>query len=341
MIADVSGGGGTVMRKWRLRTAWVLAALGAVAAPAQEPPRFGTGVDLVYVTVAAHDKKGHAVADLTPADLVVKEDGKVRPVTVLVKAADAPLEQTAIDGCVVIDTSGSVAATTEELTTSALRVMAQMPRLRRSCLLSFDNDVRIWHTDADPAVLARDIVAARAVNGATALNTALVTAVKQLGDGPGRAVIMLMSDGDDVGSRVTQAEALAEVQGSRATVYAFTHAAPVSMSLSPGAGVGNRPLAGGNTGVASWNAAARFSGPAYLSRLAETTGGRVFGPGDGSVAEAFERLSREVAGQYVLGFAPASGYPGLHKLKLETKRKDLRLRYRPSFVMRSEQVPAP
>lgn len=313
-------------------TALVLALASAVA---QGPPRFPSDVELVYVTVGAHDKQGRPVTDLQPADVAVREDGKARVTDVLAPAGTAPAgdDRTAVDACVLVDTSGSVGTTAETFTAEALRVLSALPRIRRRCLVSFDNDVRVWRAEADPAELARDIKASRAPHGATALNTALVTALGQLGDGPGRAVILLLSDGEDVGSRVSQAQALDALQRSRAVVYPLTHGAQESMSLSPGANAGSRPLSGGNTGVASWNSAVRFSGPAYLSRLAELSGGRVLRPGDGSIAEVLAHVGREIAAHYVLGFAPASLYPGAHKLKLTVARKDVKLRYRPAFVV--------
>jgi VWFA-related protein len=221
---------------------------------------------------------------------------------------------------------------TEQLTRSALQVLAGLPRLRRRCVISFDNDVRVWRPEAAPAELVRDIMSARHVTGATALNTALVTALSQLGAGPGRGVIVLISDGDDVGSRMSPAEVVAAAQASRAVIYPISYAAPLSVSLSPGAGVGNRPLTAGSS-VTTFNAAPRDRGPAWLARLAETTGGRVFKPGDGDVDEVLARIAAEVSAQYVVGFPPASAHTGTHKLKLSVSRKDVKIRYRPTFVV--------
>jgi Ca-activated chloride channel family protein len=323
------------MRHGVMVTFLLLAASSPVArALAEEPPpRFEGGVDLVYVTVAVVDKQGRPLTDLTRDDFVVKENGKLRPVSVFARADGPADERTAVDGCVLVDTSGSVSTMTEKITASALRVMERLPKIRRRCLLSFDNDVRVWRPEGETAALVRDIVAARTENGATALNTAIVTALENLGDSPGRALIVLISDGEDVGSRVTQADAIAALQRSRVAVYPITHAAPVSQSLSPGAGAGQRPLAGGNTGITSFGTGSRFAGPAYLAHLAEISGGRVLGPDDGGVDEALGRLEGEVAGQYVLGFAPANVFPGLHKLKLSVTRKDARVRSRTGFVL--------
>src|SRR5688572_5679591 len=44
--------------------------------PAEEPPRFGSEVELVTVDVVVADKKGNPLTDLKPEDFTVLEDGQ-------------------------------------------------------------------------------------------------------------------------------------------------------------------------------------------------------------------------------------------------------------------------
>jgi VWFA-related protein len=296
-----------------------LSLLLAGAAFAQEgtPPRFEAGLDLVYVTVGVQGRDGTAVPDLSIADFTVEDAGQPRPVEMLVRAeGETSDERGAIDVCLLSDTSGSMTTHVQELTLSALRVLERIPRVRRRCVMSFDNDVRVWHTDVPPAAILRDMVAAQKPNGATALRTALVTGIDNLKGGTARSAIILLSDGEDVGSRLTAGEVTAALERSRVTVYPLTHAAPVEQWQG---------------GTHTAHLVQRYSGPAYLSQIASASGGRVFTPDDGDLDSALNRIVAELSSQYVLGFVPSTKR-GSHKLKIKVARKDVKVRHRPSYV---------
>ena len=61
-----------------LLAAAVAGSLAAVSAPAQEPPVFGTEVDLVAVDVTVIDPRGRPVRGLSPEDFILKVDGRAR-----------------------------------------------------------------------------------------------------------------------------------------------------------------------------------------------------------------------------------------------------------------------
>jgi VWFA-related protein len=289
---------------------------------AEQKPTFHSDVELVYVTVTVVDERGAPVRDLAQADFTIAEDGKPRPVELFASASD---EQAAPDVSLLVDTSGSVSTFTEKMTLSALKILERIPKVRKALVLSFDNDVRVWHADAGPTTLVREMMAARRENGATALHTALVTALQQVEDPAPRSTMILLSDGEDVGSRVTQNQALDALKRSRVTIYPLTHGAETPLSMPHGLGVQN------------WGQQHRHTGGDFLKRLAELTGGRVFTPDDGDVERSIDAILGEVEAQYVLGFAPANpGRSGSHKLKIQVNRPGLRPRYRPSYVVETQ-----
>jgi Ca-activated chloride channel family protein len=311
------------MRSWSKAGVVSLAATLGCAAAADQKPTFSTGVELVYVTVVVEDDKGAPVSGLTQADFSVLEDGKPRPIDLFATADDARM---APDVSLLVDTSGSMSTYTEKLTLAALQILERIPQARRACVLSFDNDIRVWRPDAPPSSLVHDMVQARKENGATALNTALVTALQQVPDPAPRSALILLSDGEDVGSRVTRAQVLDALKHSRVTVYALSHGAETAMSMPHG------------NGVAQWGGQHRHEGGEFLKRLGELTGGRAYSADDGPFEAVFERILKEIASQYVLGFAP--GRPdkaGEHKLKVQAGRPGLKIRYRPAYVL---EVPA-
>ncbi len=298
----------------------VLAA--CLAAPtllgAQQKATFPADVELVYVTVTVVDDKGGPVHDLTQADFTIAEDGKPRPVERFAAGDD---DQAAPDVSLLVDTSGSVSTFTEKMTFSALKILERIPKVKRALVLSFDNDVRVWRADAGPS-LVRDMMAARRENGATALNTALVTALQQVEDPAPRSTMILLSDGEDVGSRITQNQAIEALKRSRVTIYPLTHGVETPLSMPHGLGVQN------------WGQQHRHNGGDFLKRLAELTGGRVFTPDDGDVERSIDAILGEVQAQYVLGFAPGNpGKAGSRKLKIQVNRPSVKPRYRSAYVV--------
>ena len=308
------------MRPFKTALGILVAGLAApVPLRAPQTPSFSSDVALVYVTVSVEDEKGQPVSGLSQADFSVAEDGKPRPVDLF---ATADEERAAPDVSLLVDTSGSMSTYTEKLTLAALQILARVPKARRACVLSFDNDVRVWRPDAEPVGLVRDIVAAARANGATALNTAIVTALQQVPDPAPRAALILLSDGEDVGSRVSAAQVLTALKQSRVTVYALNHGAETALSMPHG------------NGVAQWGGQHRHEGLDFLKRLADLTGGRAFTQEDGPFDPVFARILAELSSQYVLGFAP--GRPdksGEHKLKIQVSRPGVTPRYRPAYIL--------
>lgn len=118
--------------------------------------------------------------------------------------------------------------------------------------------------------------------------------------GPGRRVVLLITDGVDTSSRVKSDKAIEAALQSEVVVYAV--------------GVGDdRNFDGVDKGP--------------LRKLTSRTGGRAFFPGKiKELTEIFIRVSRELTSQYVLTFAAPSGARDgtFHKLKIEPASPGLR-----------------
>src|SRR5262249_13216166 len=192
-----------------MKTRIVAALLFAVPAAAQSPsppprPVFGASLDLVYVTVTVQDARGGVVTDLPASAFEVREDGRPREIEVFSHGAE---ERVPLDVALVLDTSGSMSAELQTAQHAALAVLQRLPRMRRRSVVSFDTDIRFWKSDVDPVSLLPEILAARPPNGASAIRSAVAAALDALvRDGPGRGALILLSDGFDVGSAVTEAQ---------------------------------------------------------------------------------------------------------------------------------------
>ncbi len=309
----------------------LLAAAATAQSPAPPaPPVFGSQLDLVYVTVTVLDPAGRVVPDLPASAFEVREDGRPRPVSVFSHPGD---EGVALDVALLLDTSGSMTAELQSAQRAALAVLEKIPRLRRRSVISFDTDIRFWRTDADPMSLLSDIVAARPPNGASAIRSAVVAGIDDLvRHGSGRGVLILLSDGVDFGSAVTETQMFRAIESANVGIYPVPFVAAAGWSSGP---TNYRPGTVGRTGGGFPTAPDTLAARSFLTRLADASGGLVLLPAGHGLAGALDRLLEELASQYVLGFAPAAGPRGKsHRLEVRLADRRLKVRHRQRYLSR-------
>jgi Ca-activated chloride channel family protein len=131
-------------------------------------------------------------------------------------------------------------------------------------------------------------------------------------DSGGRKVLLVFTDGDDSTSAIGLVDVINLVRSSGVTIY--------PISFTAGAfGVGSRSFLNAN---------------AFLTQLADTSGGQVFAPkASKELASVYAKILDELTNQYVLGFV--SDRPErdrrFRKLRVEVKPKALRVRHRAGY----------
>ena len=310
--------------------------LAATTAAAGDTPRprvvFESRLDLVYVTVTVTDPAGKVVADLPESAFEVREDGYPRPISVFSRGAD---EGMALDVALLLDTSGSMDAELQNAQRAALAVLEKVPRLRRRIIMSFDTDIRFWRPETAPTELLADILAARPVNGASVIRAAVAKAIEELTDeGTPRSVLILLSDGVDFGSPVTETQLFHAIESANVGIYPVPFVPSTFQSGAPGFRVGPFARSGGTYQRAP-NAPDTLAARSFLTRLADSSGGLVVAPAGHGLAGALDRLLEELGAQYVVGFSPSSAAPGRsHKLEVRLKDRRLKVRYRERYRSR-------
>jgi VWFA-related protein len=306
----------------------------APALAQSRPPRavFESQLDLVYVTVTVLDPAGRVVPDLSASAFEVREDGRPRPIAVFARAAD---EGVALDVALLLDTSGSMDAELQRAQRAALAVLEKVPRLRRRTIISFDTDIRFWRPEADPASLLADVIAARPPNGASVIRSAVKAGVEELtSQGSPRGVLILLSDGVDFGSPVTETQLFRTIESANVGIYPIPFTPSAFSSGPPGYRVGPFARSGGAYSAAP-TTPDTLAARSFLTRLADASGGLVLLPSGHALSGALDRLLEELAAQYVLGFAPASGAPGRsHRLDVRVNDRRLKVRYRERYRSR-------
>ncbi|NUQ27440.1 MAG: VWA domain-containing protein [Acidobacteriaceae bacterium] len=150
----------------------------------------------------------------------------------------------------------------------------------------------------------------------------------------GRKALILLTDGEDRGSKVTLARSLEAAQRSDTIVYAIYYKGEENGGQR-GFGGGPRgswPGPGGGSGAGNHNG----DGKKVLERMTQETGGQVFEVSKKHpVDEIYKEIARELRSQYRIEFTPdqATGGDGYHQIDLTTKDNKLFVQTRDGYYV--------
>jgi len=298
---------------WRV----VAGCIGLSALPAPSPGQAApppileittvTRVVDVYATVK--DAQGRLVTSLGRDRFELREDGVRQQVDYFAHETDAPLSLG-----LVIDTSASQAqllATEREKARAFLHTV--LGASDRAFVMRFGQEVVLLQgLTADIALLARGIDAVQADAGSSPSSadlsegrrprgTRLYDAIQQasalLSGQKGRKVLVLLTDGEDQGSRVTRGAALEAAERAEVIVYSVLVADPIFY----------------------WARGRDFRGEAALEALQARTGGWMVRP---ESTRGLEEIASELRAQYRLGYTPRTArYDGSFR-RIEVRLHD-------------------
>ena len=267
----------------------VAAALPATPQIELNPPRkastIAIDVDLVNVLCTVRDRRGAHVKGLSRADFEVREEGRPQPITHFAGEADTPLAV-----ALLLDVSGSVSNILPVEKAAATRFFREVLRPGdRAMLAGFAEVVAVWQDliapgkpleeaidRAGPVQLPAD-KPVRPSAGTLLYDAVNLVARDKLKGAPGRKVMVLITDGLDLGSQFKPQDAVKAAQEADAVIYAIHYDQNVL----------------GNDGMKA------------LEKLAEPTGGRAFHVDEKTTLEAvFAAIQEEMRNQYSIGFRP-------------------------------------
>jgi len=172
-------------------------------------------VDLVELYTAVTDANGGLVRGLTEQDFQVLEGGKPQKLAKFELVENLPL----VVG-IVMDTSGSMAASLSEAESAAAGFLTKVVRRKDQCFaLTFSGRpvLRMPLTD-DVEAVGRSLEGLQAI-GATALHDAIVHALYYYRGTHGQKALILLSDGDDTSSEISFKDALEYARRSGVIIY--------------------------------------------------------------------------------------------------------------------------
>jgi Ca-activated chloride channel homolog len=250
-----------------------------------KPPTFEVGIEVINLNVSITDARNRYVTDLVEKNFAVFEDG-VKQELALFSHENLPISLVLMMDCSAsMDEKLRVAqdAAVGFVKTLDARDLAQVVQFndRRTVLQDFT---------ADHALLEAAIRRTEA-SGPTALHNALYVSLKELdkqksGRELRRRAIVLLSDGEDTASLVSDDQVMELARKSEIAIY--------SISLRPSRSQDRNRLA--------------FSQAEHLlTTLSQETGGQVHFPNSLSELDSvYARVAEELRTQYTLGYVSSN-----------------------------------
>lgn len=254
-------------------------------AQTQRPPTFEAVIEVINLNLSVTDSRSHYVTDLTEKDFAVFEDG-IRQELSLFTHENLPISLS-----LLIDTSASMQEKLPVAQAAAIRFTKTLRPQDLAQVVQFnDRSTVLQDFTADQATLEAAIKRTQAA-GPTALHNALYIALKDLGRQKKagelrRRAIILLSDGEDTSSLVTDEQVLELARKSEIGIYS------ISLRSNRGADRSRQ----------------NFSQAEYvLTALANETGGRPFFPNSLSELDSvYDQIAEELRTQYTLGYVSSN-----------------------------------
>jgi Ca-activated chloride channel homolog len=290
----------------------VLCSLALVAPPGRaeaprRPPTFQSGVDIIRLNVSVTNDREEYVTDLSDRDFALFEDGTRQALTFF---AREPLPVTL---SLLIDCSASMDRKLATAQAAGVRLVQTLSASDVARVVQFNDRVMtLQDFTADQRALESALRRTQA-SGPTVLYDALYINLKELSARDPRAAlrrraIVLLSDGDDTASRITDDQVFALAGGSEVMIY--------TIGLQPDA-----------RSDPSFDRATHF-----LTRIARETGGQAYFPHRLSELDGvYARIARELRSQYTLGYVSANGSRDGRWRRIVVRTPDhegFRIRYR-------------
>lgn len=242
--------------------------------------QFRAGVEVVNLSVSVTDARGRYVRDLEQVDFSILENGMPQTLALFARD-DVPVSLS-----VLIDSSASMADKLAVAQAAAMRFVRTLRPGDSAQVVQFNERVSVLQDFTDDVLALESAIGKTRPSGSTALHTAIYVALKELskvdrGELRRRAVVVL-SDGEDTASRVTDEQVLDFARRSEVSVY------PISV-------LGQRPS---ETGRLNQGRNLHF-----LTSLARDTGGDVHvatAPSD--LEPIYGRIAEGLRTAYTIGY---------------------------------------
>ncbi|MCY7375942.1 MAG: VWA domain-containing protein [Pyrinomonadaceae bacterium] len=318
---------------------------------------------LVSVPVIVSDRQGRYVPNLAAKDFTLYDNGAKRDIEFFA-ATEEPLNV-----ALLIDTSQSTREVLDEIKDSALEFIKLLQPQDRAMIVSFDYQTRVLSAlTSDREQLRRAVRQAEiGERFGTTLREAIDETINEsFAKIKGRKAIILLTDGKNAGSDISEDELLYALEESDTLVYpvfyqtgrAFNQNNRNQTQFPRGGGrrggvFGGRfprgggqfppfprnPNGGGNTRRRERVERKNAEAADILQQIADTTAGRFYRGEVTDLNKTFALIVEELRRQYRLGFYPQDADDDdttLRELKVQVNRPDITVRARRNYRLQSQ-----
>jgi Ca-activated chloride channel family protein len=264
---------------------FLLAAAPAFAQTPQRTPTFEVGIEVINLNLSVTDARNRYVTDLAASDFAVFEDG-IRQELSLFTHENLPISM-----AVLIDGSASMEGKLPTAQAAATRFVKTLRPEDVAEIIQFNDRATVLRDFTSNHEELQTAIARIEPAGPTALHNALYIALKELGKQKKtgelrRLAIVLLTDGEDTASLVTDDQVLELARKTEINIYAIR--------------------LGGDR--AADRLRPTFSQASYmLTALSRETGGQVFFPASLNELESvYDRIAEELRTQYSVGYVSSN-----------------------------------
>jgi VWFA-related protein len=287
-------------------------------------------VDLVNVLCSVRNKNNGLVGNLEKSDFKLLEDGKEMEIKYFTRETDLPLTIG-----MLVDTSKSQENLIEPESRAAYEFFKVVLRKKdMAFLMQFGAEAEILQEPTNSAKMLQDglrqlrlsvpvgglhpgpVPTQQNMAGTILFDAVYLAANEELKKEVGRKVIVVITDGDDTGSKTPRDRATEAAQKADTIIYFIDYEDP----RYHGGGFGRISFGG--------------SGDADMHRMSGDTGGRVFKVDrKNTLDDIFKDLQDEMRSQYSIGYtSPHPEKDGTyHKIELRTSNKDYKVQARKGY----------
>jgi Ca-activated chloride channel family protein len=285
---------------------------GAQSASPRALPTFSSTVDVVNLNVSVSDGRDRLVTGLGAGDFKVLEDGVPQQLCLFTQ------ERLPISLAVLIDSSLSMQPSLPAVKTAALRLVRALGSGDQAEIVQFNHKFTVLQDFTNLQALLETAVKGVRAEGATGIYNALYMTLKdprfrRKGDDLTRQAVVVLSDGEDTSSLVSDDQVLEIARKENVTVFTISLVQPRPQSLDT-----NAP-----------DRAAFF-----LTALARQTGGRSYFPaGLPQIDGVYDKIAEELRTQYALGYVSSNPQRDgkWRRIAIETTQGNLLLRHKQGY----------
>lgn len=321
----------------------VLVIIGGLSAQDREKPyELKVDVRLVNVVATVTDEKGRYVAELTPEDFIVEDDGVRQEIGHFSQDQDIP-----VSVGLVLDTSGSMERKIGTAVAAVDRFIRTIHEDDDIFLMTFAGRPVFRQNFTDDREKLSRALSRIHVGGGTALYDALVEGLDRIVEGRhDKQAILLITDGEDTSSDVNFDQAAQAVRESERLVYCLgispgsygplTEHVPIPWPLPPVI-LGPR---GGPRGGRQPSSRRDTVDMNVLETFADSSGGKAFllsgtwrEGRDRQIGRVLNEIADELRNQYTIGYYPSHSKDDgrFHSLQIRTTSDRYHVRARKGY----------